>query len=656
MARDMREQGETRAGAPSRDLFERNMAWLRATAPSLHERLATMSAPAGRVVVDPGDPNDINFLADGRLFFADGAITQARRDVDAFLSRPEKVSWAPLRPGGKSPIVDPLRERIDAFVAAIRQPAGGVPAHHRAAALVSLGIGLGTHLACLMEKLEIRHIIAVEPIPDFLWHSLWLQDWAGWDDTLRARGGTLKLVAEEDPEHAADMIDWHLAEHCMPTIDGTYIHQGYASGILQRCKLDLYERLRSVRGEGFFEDEIRMLVNASANLAQADVRLVTNAKPVAQPLPVFIVGSGPSLDAALPHLSALRDRAVLFSAGTALGTLLRAGLTPDFQFEIENRVENYEGVAAVAAQFDLTDVTLIAAAAVDRRMPPLFGRHILYLRDNNMSAAIYGNDETTIHGTSPNCMTLAIRMAAAMGFGDVYLFGADFGSRHPTRHHASNSIWTSDPAWAERYARVAEAMTIELPGNFGGRVYTNRMLRLFLTHAQNLIRASAGMTFHNCSDGARIRGAVPRMPGQVKLPPPAVAADIVVAGIRARTVEAPRPDAVTLNRYATNFRLWVIGLAATLTRLRDAGTDLIGWHDAIFGSLGTGEDAAARRIMVQGSLTMMMRHALYYALRHDLLADPAFLAQVHDGLVEALRAMADQVDAATANVLTESRQ
>ncbi len=636
--------------------FERNMAWLREATPSIHERFAMMSAPSGRIVVDPGNPDDINFLADGRLFFTDGAIAQARRDVDAFLSRPEKVSWAPLKPGGKSPIVDPLRERVDAFVAATGQSASGMPAHHRAATLVALGIGLGTHLARLMEMLEIRHVIAVEPIPDFLWHSLWLQDWAGWNDTLRARGGMLKLVVEENPEHAVDKIDGQLAEHCMPTIDGTYIQQGYASGILQRCKLDLYERLRAIRGEGFFEDEIRMLVNTSANLTRADVRLLTNAKPVVQPLPVFIVGSGPSLDAALPHLTALRDRAVLFSAGTALGTLLRAGLKPDFQFEIENRVENYEGVAAVAAQFDLTDVTLVAAAAVDRRMPPLFGRHVLYLRDNNMSAAIYGNDQTTIHGTSPNCMTLAIRMAAAMGFGDVYLFGADFGSRHPTRHHASNSIWMSDPAWAERYATVAEAMTIELPGNFGGRVYTNRMLRLFLTHSQNLIRASDGMTFHNCSDGARIAGAVPRMPGQVKLPPAPVAADDVAAGIRARTIAAPRPDAITLNRYATSFRHWAAGLAATLTRLRDAGTDLIGWHDAVFGSLGIGEDAAARRIMVEGSLAMMMRHALYYALRHDLMAAPAFLAQVHEGFVEALGAMADQVDAATAGVLAESRE
>ncbi len=646
-------EDEMANGAPSQARFDRNMAWLRQAAPSVHERMAALSAPAGHVIVEPTNPADINFQIDGRLFFNGGADTQARRDVEAFLAAPPKITWPPLQPGGESPIVDPMRERIDAFVAASGLGGGGTPAHHRAVALIALGVGLGTHLNRLIRILDVRHIIAVEPIPDFLWHSLWLQDWADWDALLRSRGGSLKLVVEDVPEDAANRIDWHLAEHCMPTIDGTYIQQTYASGTLERVRRDLYARLYSIRGEGFFEDEIRMLVNATINLARGDVRLMINGRPTARPLPVIIVGAGPSLDAAMPYLAALRGRAVVFSAGTALGTLMRAGLTPDFQFEIENMVENYESMAAVAAKHDLAGVTLVASASVDPRTPPLFGKHILYLRDNNMSAAIYGDEETTILGTSPNCMTLAIRMAAAMGFTDVYLFGADFGSRHPARHHVSDSIWMTDPEWAERYERTAETMKIELPGNFGGRIYTNQMLQLFLTHTQNLIQASAGMTYYNCSDGARVRGAIPRMPAQVQLPVASVAPAAIVAAIGRTTVPALPPDADALYRFARIFRRWARDLVAELSRLRDQRADLISWHDAIFGSLRAGEDAAPRRVMVEGSLTMIMRHVLHYALRHDLMAAPTFLAEVHDGFADALDAMADQVDQSVAGAIAK---
>lgn len=641
--------------APSQDRFERNMAWLRDAAPQVHDRLAALTHPAGRIVADPQTPSDLNFLADGRLFFDGGVASQARRDVEAFLAAPEKVSWPPLVSDYGSPVVGPMRRRIDAFVQRAGLRSDTPPAHHCGAALIAFGVGLGGHLARLIEAREFRHVVAVEPIADFLWHSLWLQDWAAWDARLKERRGTLKLVLKDDAEDIVNQAHWHLADHCLRTIDGTYIQQAYRSELLDRCRQALRARLFSVRNEGFFEDEILMLTNATRNLASPGVKLVTNARAPARPLPAVLVGAGPSLDGALPHLARLRDRAIFFSAGTALGTLMRAGLAPDFHCEIENTEENYKGVAAVAAAHDLSGVTLIGSATVDPRMPALFGDRVLYLRDANMSSALYGDAATTIQGTSPNCMTLALRMAAGMGFGDVYLFGADFGARHPRKHHVSDSIWMTDPQWIARYERIADSMTIELPGNFGGKVYTNKLLQLFLTHAQALIQASEGVTFHNCSDGARIRGTIPRVaarvePGMPPRSPAAVKAEIVA------TTRSSQPHSLAeparLRDFGRTCRLWASDLLAALARLRDEGGDLIAWHDAIFGSLAApaagDPDAPARRILFEGSLALVFRHAFHYALRNPVAADPAFLAEVHDGFAETIAAMLDQLDRAIA--------
>ncbi|WP_306343121.1 hypothetical protein, partial [Escherichia coli] len=87
--------------------------------------------------------------------------------------------------------------------------------------------------------------------------------------------------------------------------------------------------------------------------------------------------------------------------------------------------------------------------------------------------------------------------------------GADFGSRDPDRHHVSDSIWLTDPAWRAEYDRVVGPMSIEMPANFGGKAYTNRTLQDALWSLERLIAHTAGtVRFTNCSNGVVIAGAV----------------------------------------------------------------------------------------------------------------------------------------------------
>lgn len=643
---------------PSEALFLRNMEKLAAVAPDLHQQMLGIKATAGRVATDASDPGDINFIVDGRPFYATGlgARAHARREVDTYLATPQRLNWAPLTVV-ESPVANYMREDVDAFVQAHSLAPGGEAGHHRAAVLVMFGLGLGEPLKLLLEAREFRQVIVIEPITEFLWHSLWLQDWEGWFNLLAARGGHLRIVTGDDAEMLSTTAHLHLlATGAM--FDGTYCYGHYSSLILDACAKRFYDRINSISGEGYFEDELIMTVNSTRNLSCRPVRLITNRRPSEKTVPAIIVGAGPSLDKAMPYLAALREGAVVFSAGSTIGTLMRHGLAPDFHCEIENTDENYRALEPVAAAHDLSGVTFVGSATVDPRMPDLFGSNLLYLRDMGMSAVLYADDMTAIVATTPNCVTLATRMVARFGFREVYLFGTDFGSRLPNMHHVADSIWMTDPVWRERYDKIAETMTLPMPANFGGKVYTNRMLEYFLHSTQGLIATASDITFYNCADGVRIAGAAPRLPSQVRFPIAREQRLAVVAEIRdAAHAYAPGGlvDRTRVRRFQATFRAWINVLRGDFARIGDGGGDLIDVHDAIHGSLppaGTQGEEGGLRILAWGSLAMMFRHAFHYAVRHGLIADDAYRGVVLGAFGAALDHMQRDFDAVIDTELT----
>lgn len=57
----------------SAERFERNLAAFADALPELHAVLAAIDAPVVRIVVQPGEPDDINLDLGGRLLYGGGA-------------------------------------------------------------------------------------------------------------------------------------------------------------------------------------------------------------------------------------------------------------------------------------------------------------------------------------------------------------------------------------------------------------------------------------------------------------------------------------------------------------------------------------------------------------------------------------------------------
>src|SRR5690242_9889623 len=183
--------------------------------------------------------------------------------------------------------------------------------------LIVFGVGLGYHLEALIRRTAARWIIIVEPITELIEHSFRAIDWQAIFEEVEQRGGALHLVTEFDPGRIVTGILGHVGRHGTPYLDGTWIFTHYPLWALVEAKKRLHGAAEfSYVNRGFFEDEMIMMRNAVGNFARHAFLLLDRKPRRHRPEKVAVVGAGPSLDEAIETLHRIRDRIVLFSAGT----------------------------------------------------------------------------------------------------------------------------------------------------------------------------------------------------------------------------------------------------------------------------------------------------------------------------------------------------
>ncbi|MBV9860109.1 MAG: DUF115 domain-containing protein, partial [Alphaproteobacteria bacterium] len=449
------------------ELYERNLAALERRAPGLVPVLRSIAAPKSRLCGSL-EHGELNLdLGHARLYepdarqFADSQLANYRlRPTRMYINLPK----CPRQPELIPHFV--LRAVFDHF-AELSVPAFPTDPHEHAGFMIVYGIGLGLHLPELVENYDFRHLILVEQFAEFIHHSLHLVDWAAWLDRLEARGGTVRFLIGTDPGQMAQRIYWDLRHGQFGLIDGAYVYRHYSSYLLDKAEELFREKLPVLGvGAGFFEDEEKMLRNTFANLAECDFSLLEPKRRLEKPVPALIVGSGPSIDGAIEELRRLRESAVLFSCGTALGVLLRNGIKPDFHCEVENDPQVWEHLSDYRRWTDFDGITLIASTTVDPRIPGLFPERILYFRDTVSSTGFFGKNFKAVYGAAPTVTNLGLRAALIFGFRDIYLFGVDLGTRRPDLHHSKDSFYLTDETWKATHTKQIEPMCHELPGNF----------------------------------------------------------------------------------------------------------------------------------------------------------------------------------------------
>jgi hypothetical protein len=477
-------------------------------------------APAASVVTGSFEGGDLNLDLGHTKLYRGGAIAFAEAQLAAWREQPGRFYMEP-------PVLrEPPPQQQDAIAGALYGHFRGreIPAVPQGSTIdaggymVVYGIGLGLHLPALFAEAPVRHFVLVEEHLEFFRHSLGIVEWAGILDRLDETGQTLNIIVGKDPGVVAARVHWLLRGRGFGLIDGSFLYRHYRSTLLDLAYQDFVKNLPLLPiSIGFWEDETVMVTNGTVNLARYDFQLLDLRPRLEKGVPAFLVGSGPSLDRTIETLRKYADRAIIFSAGTSLQPLLRNGIRPDFHCELENGWNSVEHLRRTAQKFSLDGITLIASTTVHTEMPSLFGQRILYFRDSVSSTPLWCPDGQGIHGTAPTCTNLALRAALVLAFREIYLFGIDLGTRRAGQHHARDAIYQEVPEWLrDQETDPVRAMTIEMPGNFGGKAYTNQILHWARMMMAQAIDAFSNARIFNCSDGVQIPGTLPRLAHKVE--------------------------------------------------------------------------------------------------------------------------------------------
>ncbi len=492
------------------DFFRNNLAAIRRWAPHLYSRLAVIEVPNTDLIVDPDGEIDIGFR--GQRLYGQDAVAHASAQLALFAKAPTREFInepdPEKMPGLTGDFCVALRDRMK-NVGIAYDPAKTFPNSHF---LLAFGIGLGLHLQTLVERTEAKVAILIEPNIEYLYHSLYVTDWAALFEFGDRNGVRFSLIVGQNPAEIAGKVSQVLRGNNPTLLDGISLFTNYSSVILDRAKDLIRQDLSlSVSGLGFFEDERIMCRNAAGNLAAGTTEILGEYL-AARDEPIFVIGSGPSVEADLDFIVAHAGRAMLMSIGTGLRSLLAHGIRPDFHIELENGVGNPKIIAAIAEEFDLGGVTLVASATVHPDLPRLLDRAVFFFRERVTPTRIFGGSFPFLQPAGPTVANAALVSSIRLGFRKIYLFGVDMGTKSEGKFHAKESAYGA--------GLLDETVTASRPfsGNLGGIAVGSHVFDWSRKVFENTLRHYRSVQVYNCSDGVRIDGAVPKVTRAIELP------------------------------------------------------------------------------------------------------------------------------------------
>lgn len=633
---------------PADDLRATNLAAFARYAPQLHARIAALETLHSRIVVGPDGGIDMSFR--GQLFYGGDAVGTTGAQFAHWCRRPERRFLGrplPDRIRGQAADYAVALERAQQEMGIAADPDHADPQAHFC---VVFGLGLGLHLAPLIERTAARIVIVVEPTLEHFAHSLQVVDWAALFAEAEAAGRTLHFITDRDQDTIASRLRRFVRLGNPALLDGLAVYRHMPSSLLAAAA-DAFQRdlHLHLRGLGYFEDELVMTANAARNLARDGARVIARPLPVRAET-VFVCGSGPSLDREIAFIKASADRAVIVSIGSALRVLREAGLAPDFHVELENEDINADNIARTAAEFGLSGTTLLGSATVMPHAAACFDRHIYYFRDRVSSTALFGRGADALGACGPTVANAALVSLLYLGFRDICLFGIDMGARDPDHYHSSRTF-----VGMGIKAEWAKGERHPVPANFGGVAWSEGILQWSRAAAEAVLRLHPDVRCRNCSDGARIAGATPQVSRSLALPDRPIDRDRMLAAIEA---ELPLWSGARLGTLWNRSSLLadVASLVAEIDALlgeaaceSEPGLD---WLASLYDGVAY-ETTHARpaKAWLFGSVVLMTGCLWWYDRR---MADPAERADFRRRALEALRvrlrAMADRLEELFAEV------
>lgn len=473
--------------------FQQNLIFFQTDYPSLFESLQK-PAQEYQLYIGKEGINILNFVQNSFLFpIVEGKSSMLEVHKNCAYNPPINDKWNRIY-GTRAEMMNEKFPYSGILVNGILEFAmdnGGVSAYHLPSdflpSLNLFGLGGGIFLQILAETYtKIHNFFIFEESFDLFRIACFFVDFALLFSKTEHRAGYIFLESMLN----RDYINHFFLTRKISTSIVRFELMMYQTPLNQSARGIVFEmHSQTLRGWGTFEDEMRGITN---KLNFPLCPMLTEPKRINAP--ICVIGNGPSLDFLFPFIKQNQDRMILFSCGTALKPLLNAGITPDFQIEIE-RHDYLDDVLKAAP---LGEIPLLCASVLDPKAKQLAKEIYLFERDGS-SAADLNSPLFKVRFTAPLVGNAGASLASYLG-SDVILCGIDCGYKKGVKKHAQNSYYGEEEAEIPQDAYL-------VAGNFSNDIYSDALYSLSRTALEEAFRALKPFNILNLNDGAKITGA-----------------------------------------------------------------------------------------------------------------------------------------------------
>lgn len=401
--------------------------------------------------------------------------------------------------------------------------------------VVMVGCGMGYQLEALVEQADVRNVFIYDGNKDSFYASLYTIDWKKLTETIKSRGGKLRVSIGTSHFEGLSRIRKLSREISLHNLLSNFVYQHTNSKendeFIKKYRKDFHF---NGTAKGFYDDEQVSFAHTVHNV-QTNIPLFNpyhkNKTPLALP-PVLIVGNGPSLDIAVDFIKKNKDNVIIVSCGSAITSLYKLGIVPDFQIVMERELSNHEWIA-LGTDLEFTkQVTLIALNNVAPKVTELFKDSYMAIKPNDIGNYMIAKEINSrrlfeLPMCNPTVTNCGISWALCSGFTQVILIGTDFGMADKNKHHSEQTIHLDveksrkeafDPETGQDYNYARDQYTVK--GNFCNEVTTVSTLDMSRRNVEILLESFPEVSCFNTSNGAFIQYAQPtRLEDIPNIPP-----------------------------------------------------------------------------------------------------------------------------------------
>ncbi|MAJ70889.1 MAG: DUF115 domain-containing protein [Alteromonadaceae bacterium TMED7] len=534
--------------------FERNLDAFKKFFPALYKEFKDYQPTHWAPLASAEAQVNLFHKASGNGFYGQSPQQEAEETFEYFATRPNKDGLVLGYKGKKlrSYTHYQMVRKVEDILADTSSEIGELP--EKIKSMILFGLGAGYQLERLYDDYEIEKLFICEPNRDFFYASLYAIDWSGILDKIDKNKCRIYINIGDDGSHLIQDLLRQFHSVGPYILANTFFYQGYFNAALISAIVQLREQLQVIIAMGDYYDHSRFgITHTKWALEQGFPLLVNNAGQQLswdeRNIPVFMVGNGPSLDKLLPLLKEVQDKAIVISCGTALQTLHRNNIVPDFHAEIEANRSTYDWAMRVGDLDYVKQITLISCNGMHPDTCRLYKDTFLALKEGESATVavteLYKKNKSfaCLKFAYPTVANFVADFITQLGLKQVYLAGIDLGFIDPEKHHSQTSGYYRENGKEHYSYQENNDTSILIEGNFRPLVKTKYEFKVSKRVLEQAFGNAADV--YNLNDGAKIKGASPLKEENVIVVTSAQAKSRCVAKIKSSCFKRLDPEGFT---------------------------------------------------------------------------------------------------------------